>query len=67
MVTPKSFIQRAFAEEIASLEAEVGRVIAMKITPATSRTDLILRLDSVKVKAAILCNSAPDFGRRRNW
>lgn len=56
MVTPKSIIRRAFAEEIASLEAEVGRVIAMKITPAASRADLVLRLDSVKTKAAILCS-----------
>lgn len=56
MVTPNYFIQHAFTEEIASLEAEVGRVVALKITPATSRADLVLRLDRVKTKAAILCN-----------
>jgi hypothetical protein len=54
MVTAQAFIQRAFAKEIAELESEVGRVIALKVTPVLARAALVERLDRVKAKAAML-------------
>ena len=56
MVTTQAFIRLAFAEEIAELEAEVSRVVALKITPERVRAALVERLDSVKAHAATLCN-----------
>jgi hypothetical protein len=56
MVTTQTFIQQAFVQEIAELEAEVGRVVALKTTPEPVGAALIERLDSVKAHAAMLCN-----------
>jgi hypothetical protein len=56
MVRTQAFIQHVFAEEIAELEAEVCRVVALNTTTEPVRADLAQRLDRVKAHAAMLCN-----------
>jgi hypothetical protein len=56
VTTTQAFIRRTFAAEIAELEVEVHRVIALKGPPAPIRADLVDRLGRIKTKAAMLCN-----------
>lgn len=56
MVTTRSGKKNAVAEEIAVLEAEVERVIALETTPVGNRADLVERLTRLKTRAAMLEN-----------
>ena len=53
MAPAKSKDQLALEGEIASLEAEVGRVLALATTSDTNRVDLLDRLRRLKEKAGI--------------
>lgn len=53
MAPAKSTSQPVFEEEIARLEAELARVIALSTTSDSDRTDLTDRLRRLKEKAGI--------------
>jgi hypothetical protein len=54
MATAKSMSQPAFEEEIARLEAELTRVVALTTTSDADRADLTDRLRRLKQKAGML-------------